>query len=59
MIIKFIILILLNINNIDEINRLTKEAEIYFKNKATCLSILTEEDYFLGKLDHIKKIKQK
>ena len=34
-------------------------AEIYFKNKATCLSILTEEDYFLGKLDHIKKIKQK
>ena len=33
MIIKFIILILLNINNIDEINRLTKEAEIYFKNE--------------------------
>ena len=33
MIIKFIIIILLNINNIDEINRLTKEAEIYFKNK--------------------------
>ena len=33
-------------------------AEIYFKNKVTCLSILTEEDYFLGKLDHIKKIKQ-
>ena len=33
MIIKFIILILLNINNIDEINRLTREAEIYFKNE--------------------------
>ena len=33
MIIKFSILILLNINNIDEINRLTKEAEIYFKNE--------------------------
>ena len=33
MIIKFIIIILLNINNIDEINRLTKEAEIYFKNE--------------------------
>ena len=33
MIIKSIILILLNINNIDEINRLTKEAEIYFKNE--------------------------
>ena len=33
MIIEFIIIILLNINNIDEINRLTKEAEIYFKNE--------------------------
>ncbi|RPG64683.1 MAG: hypothetical protein CBE50_000950 [Flammeovirgaceae bacterium TMED290] len=33
MIIKFITIILLNINNIDEINRLTKEAEIYFKNE--------------------------
>ena len=33
MIIKFIIIILLNINNIDEINRLTREAEIYFKNE--------------------------
>ena len=33
MIIKFIIIILLNINNIDEINRLTKEAEIYFNNE--------------------------
>ena len=34
-------------------------AEIYLNNKATCLSILTEEDYFLGNLEHIKKIKQK
>ena len=33
MIIKFIIIISLNINNIDKINRLTKEAEIYFKNE--------------------------
>jgi len=34
-------------------------AEIYLNNKATCLSVLTEEDYFLGNLDHIRKIKQK
>ena len=35
-----------------------KIANIYNKNKATCLSVLTEEDFFLGSLDHISKIKQ-
>ncbi len=34
-------------------------ANIYNKNNATCLSVLTEEEFFLGKLDHIKQIKQK
>ena len=34
-------------------------AQIYNKNKATCLSVLTEEDYFLGNLLHVSKIKQK
>jgi len=34
-------------------------ANIYNLNKATCLSVLTEEDYFLGNLMHISKIKQK
>ena len=34
-------------------------AEIYNKNKATCLSVLTEEEFFLGNLLHISKIKQK
>ena len=34
-------------------------AEIYNSNNATCLSVLTEEDYFLGNLIHISKIKQK
>ena len=34
-------------------------AEIYKGNNATCLSVLTEEDYFLGNLIHISKIKQK
>ena len=36
-----------------------KIANIYSSNKATCLSVLTEEDYFLGDLIHISKIKQK
>jgi len=31
----------------------------YYKNKATCLSVLTEEDFFQGNLIHIHKIKQK
>ncbi len=33
-------------------------AKIYEINKATCLSVLTEEDFFNGKLDHISKIKE-
>jgi len=36
-----------------------KIAEIYEKNKATCLSILTEEDFFLGNLIHVSKVKEK
>jgi len=34
-------------------------ANIFYKNKATCLSVLTEEDFFLGSLTHIYKIKSK
>ena len=34
-------------------------AEIYESNKATCLSILTEEDFFLGNLSDISKVKEK
>ena len=34
-------------------------ANIYKSNKATCLSVLTEEDFFLGNFIHISKIKQK
>ena len=34
-------------------------AKIYNDNKAACLSVLTEEDFFLGNLIHISKIKQK
>ena len=34
-------------------------AEIYENNKVTCLSVLTEEDFFLGNLIHISKIKDK
>ena len=33
-------------------------AKIYDENKVTCLSVLTEEDFFLGNLIHISKIKQ-
>ena len=36
-----------------------KIANIYKDNRATCLSVLTEEDYFLGDLMHISKIKKK
>ncbi len=43
------------IENYDPVNI----ANIYNKNKATCLSVLTEEDFFLGNLLHISKIKQK
>ena len=34
-------------------------AKIYNNNKATCLSILTEEDFFLGNLIHVSKVKEK
>ena len=34
-------------------------AKIYDENNVTCLSVLTEEDFFLGNLIHISKIKQK
>ena len=33
-------------------------AKSYIENGAACLSVLTEEDYFLGKLEHIKNIKK-
>ena len=36
-----------------------KIAKIYNNNKATCLSILTEEDFFLGNLTHLSKVKEK
>ena len=35
-----------------------KIANIYNDNKTTCLSVLTEEDFFLGNLIHISKIKK-
>ena len=34
-------------------------AKIYYKNNTTCLSILTEEDFFLGNLLHVSKVKEK
>jgi len=34
-------------------------AKIYNDNKVTCLSILTEEDFFLGKLSDISLVKKK
>jgi indole-3-glycerol phosphate synthase len=36
-----------------------KIAKIYDDNNATCLSILTEEDFFLGNLIHVSKVKEK
>ena len=33
-------------------------AKLYVNNGASFLSVLTEEDFFLGKLDHIKNIKK-
>tara|TARA_Y100000590_G_scaffold421109_1_gene524449 strand:+ start:487 stop:1278 length:792 start_codon:yes stop_codon:yes gene_type:complete len=43
------------INNYDPVNI----AKIYSKNNVTCLSVLTEEKFFLGDLNHISTIKQK
>ena len=43
------------IENYDPLNI----AKIYNDNKATCLSILTEEDFFLGNLIHVSKVKEK
>ena len=34
-------------------------AKIYNENNVTCLSVLTEEDFFLGNLIHVRKIKDK
>jgi indole-3-glycerol phosphate synthase len=34
-------------------------AKIYNDNNATCLSILTEENFFLGNLIHVSKVKEK
>ena len=34
-------------------------AKIYYNNKVTCLSILTEENFFLGNLIHVSKVKEK
>ena len=35
-----------------------KIAKIYVDNGASFLSVLTEEDFFLGKLEHIKRYKK-
>ncbi len=37
----------------------TNIAKMYVENGATCLSVLTEETHFLGKLEHIQDIKKK
>ncbi len=42
------------LNNYDPV----QIANIYDQNKATCLSVLTEEDFFLGNSLHISKIKE-
>ena len=43
------------VKNYDPVNI----AKIYKSNNATCLSVLTEEDFFFGNLIHISKIKEK
>ena len=43
------------INNYDPV----QIANIYNSNNVTCLSVLTEEDFFLGNLSHIFDIKKK
>ena len=42
---------------IDNFNHL-EIAKMYVENGATCLSVLTEEKYFLGKLEYIQDIKK-
>ena len=42
------------VKNFDPLNI----AKIYIENGASMLSVLTEEEFFLGKLDYIKNIKQ-
>ena len=34
-------------------------AQKYYENNVTCLSVLTEEDFFLGKMEHVRDIKKK
>ena len=36
-----------------------KIANLYYENNATCLSVLTEEKFFLGNLNYISEIKKK
>ena len=43
---------------VDNFNHL-EVAKMYVENGATCLSVLTEEKYFLGKLEYIQDIKKK
>ena len=43
---------------VDNFNHL-KIAKMYVENGATCLSVLTEEKYFLGKFEYIQDIKKK
>ena len=43
------------IENFDHI----KIADLYSNNNATCLSVLTEEKFFLGSLNYISEIKKK
>ena len=43
---------------IDNFNHL-EIAKMYVENGATCLSVLTEENHFSGKLEHIRDIKKK
>ena len=44
----------MSINNFDHI----RIANLYSKNNATCLSVLTEEKFFLGNLSFISDIKK-
>jgi len=43
------------IKNYDPVNLASK----FLENKATCLSVLTEEDFFCGNLIHLYKVKKK